>query len=302
MSPVGAVQALLDAAPCWPTRIVCLTEETTEILYRIGCGDRVVGVSGYTCRPPEARQKPRVSSFLDAKFDRILELRPDLVLGFSDLQADIGRELARRGVPVYLFNQRSVAEVLQTVRVVAALVGEAARGEALALTLERNVRETAARAAALPRKPRVFFEEWPDPLISAIRWVSELVEIAGGVDVCAESRARHDAAGRIFTPEVIAARAPEVIIASWCGKKASYDRIAGRSAFSEVPAVLHDRLYEVKSTFILQPGPAALTDGLAQLERIIAEVAHDTRDTTVKPRTLRAFRPPVWADASEADA
>ncbi|HZY01881.1 MAG TPA: helical backbone metal receptor, partial [Anaeromyxobacteraceae bacterium] len=190
--------ALISQAPPYPRRIVCLTEETTETLYRIGAGDLVVGVSGFTVRPPEARRKPRVSAFLSADADRIVALRPDLVVGFSDLQADIARDLVARGVPVLLTNQRSVAEILQTIRTVTAAVGRAAEGEALAGALARDLERVAERAADLPRRPRVFFEEWPDPLISGIRWVSELVELAGGEDVCAESRASQGARGRIY--------------------------------------------------------------------------------------------------------
>src|SRR5512147_2667403 len=186
---VADLEALLASAPPHPRRVVCLTEETTETLYRIGAGELVVGVSGFTVRPPEARRKPRVSSFLDADFDRILALRPDLVVGFSDLQADLARELARRGVPVLVTNQRSVAEILQTIRAVTGLVGRGEDGDALARSLEASLAEIADRAAALPRRPRAFFEEWPDPLISGIRWVSELLELVGADDVCAESRA-----------------------------------------------------------------------------------------------------------------
>jgi iron complex transport system substrate-binding protein len=267
-SPIG-VSDLLTAAPPYPRRVVCLTEETTEILYRIGEGDLVVGVSGFTVRPKEARLKPKVSSFLDANFDRILELKPDLVLGFSDLQADLGRELCRRGVPVFLFNQRSVTEILQTVRVVAALVGRPAAGEELASTLTANLERTAEEARRLNRRPRVFFEEWHEPLISGIRWVSELVEIAGGIDVCAETRDSPMAKGRIFEPKEVARRNPELVIASWCGRKASRQKIVARPGWEHVRAVEDDQLYEVKSSYILQPGPAALTDGLAQLAAII---------------------------------
>jgi iron complex transport system substrate-binding protein len=263
------VAELLAQAPPYPKRVVCLTEETTEILYRIGAEALVVGVSGFTVRPKEARKKPKVSSFLDANFDRILALAPDLVLGFSDLQADLGRELCRRGVPVYLFNQRSVAEILQTVRVVAALVGRAQAGEALAAELIANLERTAEAARFLPRRPRVFFEEWPTPLISGIRWVSELVEIAGGDDVCTESRLSPLAKGRIFEPEEVARRNPDLIIASWCGRKANREKITARPGWQDVRAVRDDQLYEVKSSFILQPGPASLTDGLAQLSAII---------------------------------
>ncbi|RYZ32932.1 MAG: cobalamin-binding protein, partial [Myxococcaceae bacterium] len=178
--------SLLSSAPRYPRRVVCMTEETTEVLYRIGAGELVVGVSGFTVRPPEARKKPRVSSFLDANFERILELKPDLVLGFSDLQADIGRELCKRGVPVYLFNQRSLAEILQAVRLTGALVGRAEPAEALAVELEKNLERHSDAAQSLPKRPRIFFEEWHEPLISGIRWCSELVEVVGGVDVCQE--------------------------------------------------------------------------------------------------------------------
>lgn len=264
---------LLSSAPRWPLRVVCMTEETTEILYTIGAGDRVVGISGYTVRPPEAREKPKISAFITAKIDEILELRPDLVLGFSDLQADIAQDLIRRGVPVYVFNQRSVAEILQTVRVVAALVGLADRGEELATKLEANLRRHAEAAAELPRRPRVFFEEWHEPLISGIRWVAELIEIVGGDDVCPEVRLEQGAKGRIVDSADIAHRDPDVVIASWCGKKALQDKIVARPGWDAVRAVVDDQLYEIKSTYILQPGPAALTDGVDQLAAIVHAAA-----------------------------
>jgi len=250
-----------------------MTEETTEILYRIGAGDCVVGVSGYTVRPPEARDKPHISTFLDANFEEIEELEPDLVLGFSDLQADLGRELAKRGVPVYIFNQRSVAEILQTVRIVGSLVGKAEEAVALAAELQERVEAHALAARELVKRPRVFFEEWHEPLISGIRWCSELVEIAGGVDVCKETRSQQGAKGRIFDPAEVARRDPEVVIASWCGKKVELDRITGRPGWAQVTAVRDDQIYEIKSVDILQPGPAALTDGLDQLAKIIAAAA-----------------------------
>lgn len=257
----------------YPARVVCLTEETTETLYRIGAEDRVVGVSSFTVRPPEARKKPRISTFLEAKYDEILALEPDLVLAFSDLQADIARELVRRGVAVHVFNQRSIDEILQAVRVTGALVGLAPAAERLADELRANVDRVAEAAATLPRRPRVFFEEWPDPLISCIRWVSELIEVAGGEDVCRETRARHDAAGRIFTPEEVARRDPELILASWCGKKVRPREIAGRAGWEDVTAVRKGAIHEIGSELILQPGPAALTDGLAALARLIGEAA-----------------------------
>jgi iron complex transport system substrate-binding protein len=261
----------------YPERIVCLTEETTEILYRLGEGGRVVGVSGYTVRPKEARRKPHVSAFIDANFDLILALKPDLVLGFSDLQADIARELIRRGVAVHVFNQRSLEQILQTVRVVGALVGRAAAGEALADELAGNLARHAEAARALPRRPRIFFEEWHEPLISGIRWCSELVELVGGEDVCAESRTHPEAKGRIYTPEEVARRNPEAVIASWCGRKVAPEKIRRRAGWAHVRAVVDDQLYEIKSTLILQPGPAALTDGVDELARIVSTVARGGR-------------------------
>jgi iron complex transport system substrate-binding protein len=268
--------SLLEAPP-FPERIVCLTEETTEILYRIGAGERVVGVSGYTVRPPEARKKPRVSSFLDANFDRILELKPDLVLGFSDLQAELARELIKRGVPVYVFNQRSVGEILQTVRVVSGLVGKHEEGERLVRELSANVEKHRKASESLPRRPRVFFEEWNEPLISGIRWCSELVELVGGQDVCAESRSQQGASGRVYAPEEVARRDPELVVASWCGRKVSAEKIRARPGWGSVTAVREDQIYEIKSTYILQPGPAALTDGADQLARIVQAVARGER-------------------------
>ncbi|RJS26112.1 cobalamin-binding protein [Corallococcus sp. H22C18031201] len=282
------LSALLALAPPYPRRVVCMTEETTEVLYRIGAEDLVVGVSGFTVRPPAARKKPRVSSFLDANFERILELKPDLVLGFSDLQADIGRELCKRGVPVYLFNQRSIAEILQAVRVTGALVGRAEAADALARELEANLERHADAAESLPRRPRIFFEEWHEPLISGIRWCSELVELVGGVDICSESRASQGAQGRIFDPREVAHRAPEGVIASWCGRKAQRDKIVSRPGWDAVPAVLADQLYEVRSAYILQPGPAALSDGVAQLARIVAAVARGETLPAVRGGELRS--------------
>ncbi len=282
------VRDLLSAAPPRPRRIVCLTEETTETLYRIGAGDRVVGVSGFTVRPPEARRKPKVSSFLEADTERILALRPDLVVGFSDLQADIARELVRRGAPVLVTNQRSIAEILQVVRSIAALVGRADEGEALARDLERGLESLADAASRLPRRPRAFFEEWPDPLIAGIRWVSELLEVVGAEDVCAaESRASPAARGRILDTAEVARRDPEVVVASWCGRKASRARIAGRPGWREVRAVADDQLYEVKSALVLQPGPAALGDGARALAAVVSAAARGERLPAPRPGELR---------------
>ncbi len=283
---------LLAAAPPYPRRIVCLTEETTETLYRIGAGDLVVGISGYTVRPKEARGKPRISTFLEADFEKILDLKPDLVLGFSDLQADLARELAKRGVPVMIFNQRSLAEILQAVRVIGALAGRAEPADMLARELEANLERIATKARELPRRPRVFFEEWPDPLISGIRWVSELVEVAGGEDVCAQSRASQAAQGRIYDPREVARRDPEVVVASWCGKKVKREVIVARPGWTSVRAVRDDQIYEIRSALILQPGPAALTDGADELHAILAAVARGERLPAWREGEPRRAAPP----------
>ena len=253
----------------FPRRIICLTEETTETLYLLGEGDRVVGISGYTVRPPEARQKPKVSSFLHARYEKIEALKPDLILAFSDLQATITNDLVKRGYPVFTFNQRSVAEILQMIRVLAGIVGVAEKGEALAQKFERDLDEVRARAATLPRRPKVFFEEWYDPLISGIRWTEELVSIAGGDPIFPELEHASLAKDRIVSSEHVIDRAPDVIIGSWCGKPVRAERIRSRPGWHDVPAVRNGHIYEVKSTYILQPGPAALTEGVSQLEKII---------------------------------
>lgn len=254
----------------WPARIVCLTEETTETLYRLGEGDRVVGVSGYTVRPWEARQKPRVSAFITAKFDAIEALGPDLVLTFSDLQADISAELIRRGIAVWNFNQRSVDEIFAMITALARLVGAEARGQRLTDELRRGLDAVSASAARLPRRLRVLFEEWKDPLITGIRWVEELIELAGGEPIFPEIREHAVAQGRIVDPADVIARDPEVIIASWCGQKVNKDAIRHRAGWERITAVREDRIFEIKSTYILQPGPASLTEGVRQLHAIIA--------------------------------
>lgn len=255
----------------YPSRIVCLTEETTETLYLLGEGDRVVGVSGYTVRPPEARQKPRISAFLNAKFDKIVALQPDLVLAFSDLQADLGAELVRRGISVVTFNQRSIAEILQMIRMLGGLIGCQGKAEALADRLEAGLGAIRASAARFPRRPRVFFEEWDEPLISGIRWVEELVDVAGGEPIFPELARAGLAKDRIVDPAEAARRDPEVIFASWCGKKMKKATIVGRAGWEVVSAVREDRIYEVKSSLILQPGPASLTDGVRDLHEQLAK-------------------------------
>jgi iron complex transport system substrate-binding protein len=253
-----------------PTRIVCLTEETTETLYLLGEGDRIVGVSGYTVRPPAARKKPKVSSFLHARFEKIEALEPDLILAFSDLQAEIATELVRRGHTVFIFNQRSVAEILQMIRVLAGIVGVSGKGERLARELEIGLERMRDAASAWPRRPRVYFEEWDDPLISGIRWVEELVEIAGGDPVFPDRRDAKLAKDRIVTSEQVIAAAPDVIIGSWCGKPLRPERIASRPGWDAIPAVRNGHIYEVKSAYILQPGPAALTEGVRQIHERLA--------------------------------
>lgn len=256
-----------------PQRIVCLTEETTETLYLLGEEHRIVGISGYTVRPPEARQKPRVSAFINAKFDKILALEPDLVLTFSDLQADIAKELIRRGVTVLAFNQRSVPEILSMILMLASVVGAADKGRVLVTRLESELNAIRASAARFAFRPRVFFEEWNSPLISGIRWVEELIEIAGGIPIFPELRNRKNAPERIVDPAHVLPENPDVIIASWCGAKVNKKTIRGRPGWNAISAVEKDHIYEIKSTYILQPGPAALTEGVRQLHTILAHVA-----------------------------
>jgi iron complex transport system substrate-binding protein len=267
----------------YPERIVCLTEETTETLYLLGAGDRVVGVSGYTVRPPEARDKPRVSAFINARFDKIAALHPDLVLAFSDLQADIAAELIRRGCTVVAFNQRSVDEILQMIRMIGGLVGLTDRAEALAGRLESDLDLIRASASRFPRRPRVYFEEWDDPLISGIRWVDELIEIAGGDTVFPDRRAAALAKDRIVSPDEVRAAAPDAILASWCGKKVNKSRITSRNGWSTIPAVHDGHVYEIKSTYILQPGPASLTEGVKQVHALLGRVVGVTPDEALWP-------------------
>ena len=256
----------------YPRRIVCLTEETTETLYLLGQGDRIVGVSGYTVRPPEARHKPKVSAFISARFDAIEALEPDLVLAFSDLQADLGAELVRRGIAVVTFNQRTVAEILQMIAMLGGLVGCQQEAERLADRLAGNLDRIRESASRFPARPRVFFEEWDDPLISGIRWVEELVEIAGGTPIFPELANASLAKDRIVDPAEVARRDPQVVFASWCGKKMKKATIQSRAGWDAVSAVRDDRIFEIKSTYILQPGPASLTEGVQQMHAILASV------------------------------
>src|SRR3954469_8115788 len=253
----------------YPQRIVCLTEETTETLYLLGQGDRIVGVSGYTVRPPEARAKPKISAFINTKFDKIEALRPNLVLAFSDLQADLVAELVRRGMNVVVFNQRSVAEILQMIAMLGGLIGCQREAEQLADRLSADLDRIREAASTFPSRPRVFFEEWDDPLISGIRWVEELVTIAGGAPIFPELANAGLAKDRIVDPLEVARRDPQVIFASWCGKKVKKASIRSRPGWDTVSAVRDDRIFEIKSTYILQPGPASLTDGVQQMHAIL---------------------------------
>lgn len=249
-----------------PIRIVCLTEETVETLYLLGEQHRIVGVSGYAVRPPQVRrEKPRVSAFVSADIPKILALAPDLVLAFSDIQADIVADLVRAGVAVHVFNQRDVAGILAMIRTLGGLIGEAAKADALAAGFEKRLADVASATRSGVSRPKVYFEEWDEPLISGIGWVSELIAIAGGDDVFPQLARKKAAKDRIVSPEAVVAADPDVILASWCGKKVVADRIRRRPGWNGIAAVRNDRILEIKSSLILQPGPAALTDGLDAL-------------------------------------
>lgn len=255
-------------------RIVCLTEETVETLYLLGQQDRIVGISGYVVRPPQARrEKPRISAFTSARIDKILALEPDLVLAFSDLQADIVAELIRNGVAVHAFNQRTIGGILDMIRTIGAFVAAQQAADALATQLADRIEAARRRAANLPRRPRVYFEEWDDPLITGIGWVSELVQAAGGIETFPELNGRQGAKDRIVTDQDVIARKPDIIVASWCGKKFQSERLCSRPGYDAIPAVRDGAVHEIKSPLILQPGPAALTDGLDQLCSIVSDWA-----------------------------
>ena len=280
-----------------PLRIVCMTEETTEWLYLLGEEQRIVGISGYTVRPPCARaEKPRVSAFTSAKIDKILDLQPDCVFGFSDMQADIAAALIRHGVQVTVFNQRSVAEIFSMMFQVASMVGQGPRGVALIDRMQQQLQAIANTAASLPRRPKIFFEEWDEPHISAIRWVSELMGIAGGDDCFPELSAQSLGKNRIIADsDEIVRRNPDIIIGSWCGKKFRPEKVAARPGWDKVNAVKHQQLFEIKSADILQPGPAALTDGVAQMHRIVMDWSRNVAPTLA---TSDAALPSVRAGRS----
>ncbi|CAD6881501.1 ABC transporter, substrate-binding protein (cluster 8, B12/iron complex) [Methylomonas albis] len=261
----------------YPARIVCLTDETTETLYLLGEQARIVGISGYTVRPPQARrEKPKVSAFTSAKIDKILALQPDLVLGFSNLQADIAADLIRAGVAVHIFNQRSVAGILDMISLLGAMVGVPEKAAALVAQYRQQLETAHQHGLSFSKRPKVYFEEWDEPMISGIRWVSELIAIAGGDDCFAELATEHSAKQRIIAdPQEVVRRAPDIVIGSWCGKKFRPDHLAARPGWNSIPAVTQQRVYEIKSCDILQPGPAALSDGMAQLCRIINDWQRD---------------------------
>jgi iron complex transport system substrate-binding protein len=260
----------------FPKRIVCLTEEPTEVLYALGESHRIVGISGFTVRPAAARkEKPRVSAFTSAKIDRIIRLDPDLAIGFSDIQADIAQALIKRGIEVWISNHRSVEGILAYVRRLGAMVGAWERSERYARELEAHVSKVRDAALRLSRHPRVYFEEWDEPQISAIRWVSELIGLAGGCDIFPERAASSLAKDRIVVdPQEVVRSRPDMIVGSWCGKKFRPERVAARPGWDAIPAVRDGELHEIKSSLILQPGPAALTDGLDALHAIVARWAH----------------------------
>jgi iron complex transport system substrate-binding protein len=267
-------RVLADArSPRRPRRIACLTEETVEVLYLLGEGDRVAGVSRYAVRPPEVASKPRLCAFVKADYAAIEAVRPDLVLAFSDLQADIAAECARRGLDVVVFNQRSVGEILGMVLAVGALVGRSVEAEALVERLRGRLEDVAQRAAALPRRPRVHAEEWDDPLITAIRWFAELVEVAGGDYLFPEESLAQGARGRVVDPAEVVRRDPEVVLASWCGKAVDVRAICARPGWDGVAAVRAGRVHELPPSEILQPGPGALTDGLDRVHALVAAAA-----------------------------
>jgi iron complex transport system substrate-binding protein len=254
----------------YPERIVCLTEETTEVMYLLGAGEKVVGISGFTMRPPQARkEKPKISTYIDANYEAIKELKPDYIFAFSDIQAEIAKELAKQGCQVVVFNQRSVSQILQNILIIGSIIGKKKESEKLVSFYERRIERINAASTKLKYHPKIYFEEWYEPLISAICWVSELIEIAGGKDIFSEFRTKHSAKERIVKPEEVVNRNPDIIVGSWCGKKFKKNKVRERKGWEEVNAIQNNNLFEINSTIILQPGPASLTDGLEELVKII---------------------------------
>lgn len=255
----------------FPNRIICLTEETTEIIYELGAENLIVGISGYTIRPPRARkEKPKVSAFSSAKINKILELKPDLVLGFSDIQSDICSTLIKKGINVLCFNQRSISEILNVIKFLGKIIDKRDKSENYVKNLEVYLKKIASSSKSLNKKPRVYFEEWDDPMITGIKWVSELIEIAGGIDIFKNLSSEPLASDRIIQdPQDILNANPDIIIASWCGKKVNKEKIIARNKWDKIRAVQDNQIYEIKSPLILQPGPAALTDGAKEIQDII---------------------------------
>jgi iron complex transport system substrate-binding protein len=254
----------------YPERIVCLTEETTEVMYLLGAGEKVVGISGFTMRPPQARkEKPKISTFIDANYEAIKELKPDYIFAFSDIQAEIAKELAKQGYQVVVFNQRSISQILQNIIITGSIIGKHKESEKLVSFYERRIERIKTASTKLKYHPKIYFEEWYEPLISAICWVSELIELAGGEDIFSEFRIKQGAKERIVEPEEVIKRNPDVIIGSWCGKKFKKNKVREREGWKEINAVKNNKLFEINSTIILQPGPASLTAGLDELIKII---------------------------------
>ena len=258
----------------FPNRIVCLSDEVAELIYLLGEQDRIVGVSGFSARPAEVRQKPRVSTFRDANFERIAELEPDLIVTYSDVQAEITREASLRGYTVLNCNQRSITEIFETIRMISRILGKQAEGDELIANWTNGLKQIAESAQAFPYRPRVFFEEWNDPLISGIEWVEELIEVAGGELIFPELRKSRKAKDRVVDWQQIIERNPDVIFASWCGMRVNMQEITSRPNANEITAVRLGRVYEISSSLILQPGPAALTEGVHQLHEVLARVVH----------------------------
>lgn len=255
-----------------PQRIICLTTETVEVLYMLGEQDRIVGISGFTTRPAIARkEKPKVAAFTSAKIDKILALKPDLVLGFSNLQADIAADLIKAGIEVHVFNQRSIDDVLRMILTTGRLVGAENKAEKIVQKIQQQIADVREAAKALPRKPKVYFEEWNDPMMCSIRWAAELIAIAGGEDCFPELSQHHSAKDRIVTPAQVLERLPDIIVGSWCGKKFQPNQVLAREGWAQIPAIKNKMLFEIKSVDILQPGPSLFTHGLKQLQTIFQQ-------------------------------
>jgi iron complex transport system substrate-binding protein len=266
-------QAPFPETSSYPRRIASLSDEATELIYLLGEQERIVGVSGFSTRPPEVKSKPKISTFRDANFDAIARLDPDLIITYSDVQAEVTRQASLRGFPVLNCNQRSLAEIFDTISLIARILGKQTRGDELIDGYRSELNSIAEAAHAFRFRPRVFFEEWNDPLISGIEWVEQLVEMAGGEPVFPELRCKGKANDRVVSPDSVIERNPDVIIASWCGMKVKMSEIVSRPGWDQIAAVRNQHLFEIHSSCILQPGPAALTEGVRQLHAILSRVA-----------------------------